>query len=127
MRRETDELAVAEHPCLRSSQGLQPRQGGLGPLFLIEAERRVEQEDQADGGRFDRPGVRAFVQPEAEVEGEREQQDVDERALRTDARTGARADRERARAARSARRERVVRSLRRWKVRSSGRHVSGTS
>ena len=66
---------------LRASERPQPRQGGFGPLFLIEAEHRVDQQDQADGGRFDRPGVRAFIDPEAEIEGQREQQDVDQRAL----------------------------------------------
>ena len=69
------------HPGLGASQRLQPSQGRFGPLFLIEAERRVEQQDQADGRRFDGPGVRAFVEPEAEIEGEREQQDVDQRTL----------------------------------------------
>jgi len=81
MCRKTDELAIAEYPCLGSSQGLQPSQGRFGPLFLIEAERRVEQEDQTDGRRFDWPGVRAFVEPEAEIKDEGEQQDVDERTL----------------------------------------------
>ena len=81
MCRKTDEMAIAENPCLRASQRLQPRQGGFGPLFLIETERRVEQEDQADGRRFDGPGVRAFVDPEAEIKGKGEQQDVDQRTL----------------------------------------------
>ena len=80
LRGQPDEVAVAKDPRLGSRQGLQPRQGGFGSLFLIETERGVEQKDQGDGARFDRPGLRTFVQPEAEIKGEREEQDVDQRA-----------------------------------------------
>ena len=67
-------MAIAQDPCLRASQGLQMCQGGFGPLFLIKTEGCVEQEDQADGSRFDGPDVSAFVEPEAEIEGQSEQQ-----------------------------------------------------
>ena len=78
---EADEVAVAKHPRPGSSQRLQPSERGFGPLFLIEAERRIEQENESDGARFNRPGVRAFIEPEAEIKDEGEQQDVDQWAL----------------------------------------------
>lgn len=80
LRREADQSAVSEDPRVGAGERFQSRQGGFGPVLLIEAERRVEHEDHPDGGRFDRLGLHAFVQPEREVEGEGEQKDVDERA-----------------------------------------------
>jgi hypothetical protein len=64
------ELAIANDPGLRTSQRLQPRQGGFGPLFLIEAERCVEQQNQTNGCRFNRPCVSAFLCPEPDIEGQ---------------------------------------------------------
>jgi len=49
-------------------------------LFLKKTERGIEQQDQTDGARFDRPGTHPLVQPQAEIEREREQQDVDQGA-----------------------------------------------
>jgi hypothetical protein len=80
LSRKADEMAVAEHPRLRSGESLQPRQSGFGPLLLIETERRIEQQDEADRARFDRPRLRAFVNPDPEVKGECKQQDVDQGA-----------------------------------------------
>lgn len=66
---------------MRSGHRLQPRHGGLGPVFLVEAEGCVEQEDQGDGDGFDRPDLRTFGEPDTQIKGEREQQDVDQRTL----------------------------------------------
>ena len=81
LRREPNELTVAKHPRLRPRQRFEPRQRCFGALLLVEAESGVEQEDQADGGRLDRPAVRALVHPEPEIEREREQQDEDQRTV----------------------------------------------
>ena len=36
-------MAIAQHPCLGTGQRFEPRQGGFGPLLLIEAEGSVEE------------------------------------------------------------------------------------
>ena len=76
------EVSVAQDPGLGGGERLEACQGRLGSLFLIEAEGRVEQQDHGDGQGLDGPPVRALVDPQARIEDEREEQDVDERALK---------------------------------------------
>ena len=78
---QAHEVAIAQHPRLRGGERLQVRQRRLGPLLLIEPERGVEQQDDGNRQRFNRPAVSALVDPQARVEDEGEEQDVDEGAL----------------------------------------------
>jgi hypothetical protein len=75
------EPAVAKHPGVCARQRFQPCQCCFGPLFLIQPECGVEQQDHGDGARFERPPVPTLVHPESEVKGQREQQDVDQRTI----------------------------------------------
>ena len=59
MGREPDELPIAKDPCLSSGQRFQPRKRRFGPLFLIETEARIEQEDQRNRHGLNRPGLSA--------------------------------------------------------------------
>ncbi len=75
---EAHEMAVAQDPGLRPCHRLEPCQRRLGSLLLVETESRVQHQDQTDGTGFHRPAVGAFVDPHRHVEGQGEQQDVDE-------------------------------------------------
>ena len=82
VRRDLHQHSVAHDPYGRHGKRLEARQRLLGLAFLVGAETGVEDEDEA---RWQWTSIRnllgAFVQPEGQIEGEREQQNVDERAL----------------------------------------------
>jgi hypothetical protein len=75
------ELAVAERPRERRRQLSQARERLLGAMLLERPEARVEEEHRRDGDPLDGPAVGSLVDPQAEVEREGEEQDVDERVL----------------------------------------------
>ena len=76
--REAGEVAIAQHPRLRSRQGFQSGESRFRSLFLIETKRRVEQEYQADSDPFNGPSLHTLVEPQAEIKGQCEEQNIDE-------------------------------------------------
>ena len=77
---ELVEVVVAHHPHLRGGEFPQPREGVLGPVLLPHPHDGVEHQDRRDGDRLERPLVGALGDPDDQVERQREQQDVDDRA-----------------------------------------------
>jgi hypothetical protein len=61
---------------------LEPGQRLLGLAFLIVAKAGVKEEDEANADRLDPPSLGALPEPEAQIDDQSEQQDVDERALK---------------------------------------------
>ena len=80
LRRHVNEMAVPQHPRSCAGQCFQSTQRHFGSPLLIQPQRRVEQQDETDGRSFDGPAVQTLVEPQAQVERESEEQDVDERA-----------------------------------------------
>jgi hypothetical protein len=79
--RHLDQHAIADDPHGRHRERLEPGQSLLGLAFLVDAKAGVREEDEANAARLDRPSLRTLPEPEAQIEGQSEQQDVDERAL----------------------------------------------
>ena len=93
-----DESVRRARPRPGGGERLEACQGRLGSLFLVEAEGSIEEQNHGDGQGFDGPPVRPFVDPQARIEDEREEQDVDEgarnwRTRRRQAGSGARSGR----------------------------------
>ena len=65
-------------PAVNSRTTATTAQRGFRSPFLVQPKRRVEAEDEAYGHSFDRPDVGAFVHPDAQVERQCEEEDVDE-------------------------------------------------
>ncbi|MDW8468551.1 MAG: hypothetical protein RML56_05645 [Burkholderiales bacterium] len=71
---------VAQYPDLRRRHGFQARERGFRLALLIDAERGVQHQDQRDRERLDRHVRRALGEPDAEIDEQRKEEDVDERA-----------------------------------------------
>ena len=81
VRWDLHQRSIALDPCGRHGERLEAGQCLLGLALLVGAKTGVENENEADGDGFERNLLGAFVQPEGKIKGEREQQNIDERAL----------------------------------------------
>jgi hypothetical protein len=78
--RHAREPAVAQDLDLRRLELPQLRERVLGAIFLPDTEGRVQDQDGGDRDRLDRDAGGAVPDPDAEVDAERREQDVDQRA-----------------------------------------------
>ena len=72
------QAAVTQDPGLRPREHLESGERRLGAVLLIQTEGRIEQQDDADGRRLDRPAPGPLVDPHPGVEDQGEEQDVDQ-------------------------------------------------